>query len=39
MLAFGWLFMTPANGDDPLTLAQTNENLNSAVDNWTTKMI
>ena len=33
MLAFGWLFMTPANGDDPLTLAAKQiENLNSAVD-------
>jgi len=33
MLAFGWLFMTPANGDDPLTkAAQQIQELNSAVD-------
>ena len=33
MLAFGWLFMSPAAGDDPLTVAAKQiENLNSAVD-------
>jgi hypothetical protein len=33
MLAFGWLFMSPAAGDDPLTVAAKKiENLNSAVD-------
>ena len=33
MLAFGWLFMSPAAGDDPLTAAAKKiENLNSAVD-------
>ena len=33
MLAFGWLFMSPAIGDDPLTIAAKEiENLNSAVD-------
>ena len=33
MLAFGWLFMSPAVGDDPLTVAAKQiENLNSAVD-------
>ena len=33
MLAFGWLFMSPAYSDDPLTLAAKQiENLNSAVD-------
>ena len=33
MLAFGWLFMAPANGDDPLTIAaQEIQELNSAVD-------
>ena len=33
MLAFGWLFMSPAYSDDPLTIAAKKiENLNSAVD-------
>ena len=33
MLAFGWLFMSPAYSDDPLTVAAKKiENLNSAVD-------
>ena len=33
MLAFGWLFMSPAYSDDPLTIAAKQiENLNSAVD-------
>jgi len=32
MLAFGWLFMSPAYSDDPLTIAAKKiENLNSAV--------
>jgi hypothetical protein len=33
MLAFGWLFMSPAYSDDPLTIAAKQiENLNKAVD-------
>ena len=33
MLAFGWLFMSPAYSDDPLTIAAKKiESLNSAVD-------
>jgi hypothetical protein len=33
MLAFGWLFMSPAYSDDPLTIAAKKiENLNLAVD-------
>jgi hypothetical protein len=33
ILMFGWVFLTPAHGDDPLTLAaQEIQNLNSAVD-------
>ncbi len=33
ILGFGWLFMTPAYSDDPLTVAAKQiENLNSAVD-------